>query len=75
MDSSIVFCCIKNDNEIHKPYLQRRLNKIREVMKDFLKLIPSKMNPADNPEDYHLCRYLRVIYGFLDHRVFILPRI
>ena len=36
-------------------------------MKTFscLKLIPSKMNPADI-ENYHLCRCLQVIYGFMD---------
>ena len=49
-DSSIVFCCMKNDSKIHKPNVQRTLNKIREVIKHFscLKLIPSKMNPADS---------------------------
>ena len=43
-DSSIAFCWVKNDSKIRKPYVQKRLNKIREVIKDFscLKLIPSK---------------------------------
>ena len=30
-----------------------------------LQLIPSKMNPVDI-ENYYLCCYLQVIYGFLD---------
>ena len=47
--SSSIFCWVKNDSKIHKTYVQRRLNKIRDVIKDFscLKLIPIKMNPAD----------------------------
>ena len=47
-DYSIVYCWVKNEHRNHKPYVQRRLNKIRDVIKEFdcLKLIPSKINPA-----------------------------
>ena len=48
-DSSIVYCWVKNEHKNHKPYVQRRLKKIRDVIKefDYFKLVPSKMNPAD----------------------------
>ena len=43
---------MKNESKVHKPYIQRRLDKIREVIKDFscLKFIPSKMNSANDNE-------------------------
>ena len=39
---------MKNEHKTHKPYVQRRLNEIRNVIKEFgcLKLVP-RMNPAD----------------------------
>lgn len=43
----------KNENKIHKPYVQRRLEKIRQVITDSEKqliLVPSKFNPADVPK-------------------------
>ena len=40
---------MKNEHKNHEHYVQRRSNKIRDVIKkcDCLKLVPSKMNPAD----------------------------
>ena len=40
---------MKNERKTHKPYVKRRLDKIRNVIKEFdcLKLVPSGMNPAD----------------------------
>ena len=48
-DSSIAYCWVKNERKNHKPYVQRRLNQIRDVIKEFdcLKIVLSKMNPAD----------------------------
>ena len=48
-DSSIVHCWVKNGHKEYKPYVQKRLEKIRRVIKGEAEwmLVPSKMNPAD----------------------------
>ena len=50
IDSSLVFCWVKNENKINKPHVQRRLEKIRHVItvsEKQLILVPRKSNPAD----------------------------
>ena len=34
-DSSIAYSWVKNEHKIHKPYVQRRSNKIKDVIKEF----------------------------------------
>ena len=48
-DASIVFAWIKNVQKKYEKYVQKRLEQIRDVVNEFgeLKLVPSKLNPAD----------------------------
>ena len=48
-DSAIVYAWILNGKKKHDRYTNTRLEKIRTIItnKDMLKLIPSKLNPAD----------------------------
>ena len=48
-DASIVFAWIKNIQKKYEKYVQKRLEQIRDVVNEFgeLKLVPSKLNPAD----------------------------
>ena len=46
--SSIALCWINNIKNVYKPYVQRHLIRVRELIDaGNLLLVPSKMNPAD----------------------------
>ena len=48
-DSAIVHCWVMDEEKLYKPYVQKRLQKIRDVITnhDEWKLVTSKSNPAD----------------------------
>ena len=35
LDSNIAYSWVKNEHKTHKPYVQRKLNKIRNVIEEF----------------------------------------
>ena len=50
-DSAVVHCWMKNRQKEYKPYVPRRLRRIRDVITEYANwmLVPSKLNPADLP--------------------------
>ena len=49
IDSTVVFCWLKNENKVYKQFVQNRVNEIREKSKTVIwKLIDTSQNSADD---------------------------